>query len=92
MKKISDLTKNLFFEKGTERIVNEHQAVMKDFMIFMREDYKDSKRFEYWSGRFARYFKPHKIKYSRIYDAIKICNTKKNPPAYMNWLLRNKKI
>ena len=85
VKSISDLQPS-FFSQKKEKIVNEHQSVMKDFMLFMGEDNKDSKRFKYWSGRLSGRSS------SQIYDAMKVCRDKKNPPAYFNWLLKNKKI
>lgn len=43
MKRISDLQINLFGEVGTERITNERQLVIKDFLDKLNSDRKNFK-------------------------------------------------
>ena len=79
VKQISDIQPSFFSKKKEVR--GEHNEMINNILEFMKED-----NYGKWCKRLKGYTP------SQIHDAIKLCKSKSNPPAYFNWLLKNKKI
>jgi len=78
IKSIKNITPSFLTKK---EIRSEHQEMVIGVMDFMGED-----NYKKICGRLKGY-KPN-----QIYDAIKLCKSKKEPRAYFNAMLKNKWI
>lgn len=94
-----DILLGITLQKGTRRAAgpnSERAEKIAELMQLMREDgiqsgesevaYKKrvSRRFKYWLGR-TNHLTPQ-----RIYMLMRSAREGKNPPALLNWLLKNK--
>jgi len=79
IKSISEIQPSFFSKKKEVR--GEHNEMINNILEFMSED-----NYGKWCKRLKGYTP------SQIHDAIKISSKKKCPPAYFNYLLKNKMI